>query len=295
MRALTTFALLASSGCSMDYGLTSGTKDPAGADDTDLAMAIDTDGAGSPDTDDSDAASPDTLPDDTDVVPVASAPIYAQTRDTLFTVDPQTGAVTEVAKFTTGGNALDGVEDIAIDAQGRLFGGDRGAKSGGPYTLYRIDPTSAVATPVCTVTVEPTALTFTSSGLLVAAGAGLLTTIDVDGGCDMEVLFQKAGWDTSGDVVGLPDGLLYWTIRGTNSDVLVTVDPVTKQEHVIGDIGFERLYGVGYDQGQGRLYGFSATGDVIEINSSTGAGSLLTQDASRAWWGATTNPVVWTP
>ncbi len=295
MRAWTKFALLATTGCSMDYGLTSGTKDPTGGDDTDLAYVIDTDGDPAVDTDDSDPPSPDTLPEDTDVVPVASAPIYAQTRDTLFTVDPSSGAVTEVAKFSSGGKAIDGMVDIAIDAQGRLFGGDRGAKSGGPYTLYRIDPTTAESTPICTVTVEPTALTFTSSGLLVAAGAGTLTTIDVDGGCDMEVLFEKSGWDTSGDVVGLPDGLLYWTIRGTTSDVLVTVDPVTKAESVKGDVGFERLFGVGYDQGQGRLYGFSASGEVIEINASTGAGSLLTQDATRAWWGATTNPVVWTP
>ena len=295
MRAWTTFALLATSACAMDYGLTSGPKDPTAGDDTDAAYAIDTDGDPAADTDDSGAASPDTLPDDTDAVPVASAPIYAQTRDTLFTVDPQTGAVSEVAKFTSAGKAIDGMVDIAIDAQGRLFGGDRGAKSGGPYTLYRIDPTTAVSTPVCTVTVEPTALTFTSSGLLVAAGAGTLTTIDVDGGCDMEVVFEKAGWDTSGDVVGLPDGLLYWTIRGTGSDVLVTVDPVTKQQHTKGDVGFERLYGLGYDQGQGRLYGFSADGDVVEVNPSTGDGTLLTQDANRAWWGATTNPVVWTP
>ena len=128
-----------------------------------------------------------------------------------------------------------------------------------------------------------------------AVGDRVVLRTHVDGGCDMEVLFEKTGWDTSGDVVGLPDGLLYWTIRGTTSDVLVTVDPVTKAESVKGDVGFERLFGVGYDQGQGRLYGFSASGEVIEINASTGAGSLLTQDATRAWWGATTNPVVWTP
>ena len=51
---------------------------------------------------------------------------------------------------------------------------------------------------------------------------------------------------------------------------LVTVDPVTKAESVKGDVGFERLFGVGYDQGQGRLYGFSASGEVIEIQDDNG-------------------------
>jgi len=225
-------------------------------------------------------------------VPVADAAIYANTRDSLYEVDPVTGATTLIGRFMDGGTAVDGMVDIAIDHRGRLFGGDRGRSVGGPYSIWRIDPTTAVADLVCTVSVELVALAFTSDGTLVAGGGTDLVTIDVDNGCGTSLLYRGA-WETSGDIVGLPDGLLYWTVRGDDTDVLVVVDPRTRLSGERGPVSFERLFGLGYDEVAGRLYGFSATGDIVEIVPSTGAGSLLARTATSLWWGATTNPVVW--
>jgi hypothetical protein len=242
----------------------------------------------------------ETVPEETDVpddvvdeeTPAATAPVYANTRDSLYEVDPATGVTTLIGPFTDNGSVVDGMVDIAIDNRGRLFGGDRGPGPDGPYGIWRIDPSDANSYLVCTVDVELVALAFTSDGVLVAGGGTDLVTVDVDNGCDTDLLYRGT-WETSGDIVGLPDGLLYWTVRGDDSDELVVVDPRTRLSGFRGVISFDRLYGLGYDEQEARLYGFSANGDIVEIVPADGEGSLLAADAATPWWGATTNPVVW--
>lgn len=207
-------------------------------------------------------------------------------------MDPATGVTTLIGPFTDNGAVVDGMVDIAIDNRGRLFGGDRGPGPDGPYGIWRIDPSDGNSYLVCTVDVELVALAFTSDGVLVAGGGTDLVTVDVDNGCDTDLLYRGT-WETSGDIVGLPDGLLYWTVRGDDSDELVVVDPRTRLSGFRGVISFERLYGLGYDEQEGRLYGFSANGDIVEIVPADGEGSLLAADGATPWWGATTNPVVW--
>jgi hypothetical protein len=88
----------------------------------------------------------------------------------------------------------------------------------------------------------------------------------------------------------LPDGWLYWATRGWGSDEIVRVDPGSGVIETIGPAGGDRLYGLGYEQGQ--LYGFSERGWIVSIDPATGAGTTVI-DAGTPWWGATTNPVVW--
>jgi hypothetical protein len=230
-----------------------------------------------------------------DDIPVARSPIYAHSSDTLYEVDPISGLATEIANFTLGATALEGIVDLAIDMQGRMYGGDRGERQGGPYNLYRIDPLTAEATWVCTTDQEMTALTFTSDGDLIAGGLDGLVTMDLTRNCRTTVLVQDDSLVTSGDVVGLPDGLVYWTVRGNDGDELFAVNPRTGSVTSKGDIRFDRLYGLAFDADEDKLYGFSSDGETVEIAWSNARSSLLDQTDGVAWWGATTNPVVWGP
>ena len=250
---------------------------------TDTAPPVDTD---------TDTDVPDDLKDDPPI-PVAVAPVYANTRDTLYEVDPTTGAVTMIGVFqTSGGAVVDGMVDIAIDMTGQLYGGV-GNVNDPDKVLYQIDPTTAVVTEVCRPPVVMYALTFTSEGLLVAGGSDTLHAISIENDCDFDLLVQVEGYETSGDLVGLPDGLLYWTIEGEDGDRLVSVNPETGAYTLRGDISFDRLFGLGFDESLNKLYGFSTDGEIVQIAPSNAGSGLVSQNLNLSWWGAATNPVVW--
>ena len=97
-------------------------------------------------------------------------------------------------------------------------------------------------------------------------------------------------YETSGDLVGLPDGYLYWTVLGGTNDELVRVDPVTGAAFWVGAVAGSRLFGLGYDDG--TLYAFSSDGSILSIDPTTAATTVVSSDTT-SWWGATTNPVVW--
>jgi len=238
---------------------------------------------------------PDVIPDDTDddvdpddlPIPVASAPLYAQTSGELFEVDPSTGDITSLGGFRTeDGTEVTGIVDIAIDLEGRLFGGTFD-------TLYRIDPETAEVVPRCDWVGEPPfALAFTSQGELVAGAGSEIRLIDVDT-CRDSVLVDSRDFETSGDLVGLPDGYLYWSVRGGRDqpDELVRIDPESGRTEWIGVIGFQKLFGMAYFDD--RLYGFADDGSMVRITPDSGSSFLLGLANDKRWYGATTNPVLW--
>ena len=226
------------------------------------------------------------IPQDTgleDPTPVAEAPVYANSSDSLFEVDTNTGETHFVANFWSDDGSLRNFVDIAIDLNGRMYGGTYD-------TLYRIDPTNGYSTRICRPPVEMTALTFTSDGVLVAGGADRISTVDVNT-CTSEILLSDSYWETSGDLVGLPDGFLYWTVVGENGDDLIKLDPNSGMTQWVGETGYDELYGLGYDNGD--LLGFSARGNIVAINPSKAISVLQSTTQSISWWGATTNPVIW--
>jgi hypothetical protein len=213
---------------------------------------------------------------------IATAPVYANTSDELFEIDPATGARTSVGRFHDGGGSVDGMVDIAIDLDGHLYGGTFDA-------LYRIDAGSAAVTLVCATDLAPYALAFTSDGVLFAGAGTEIVEVDVDT-CRETTLVSDGGYSTSGDLVGLPDGYLYWTVLDGSTDGLVRVNPQNGALLYVGSVGEAQLFGLGYDQGQ--LYGFSSNGSIVRIDPADGSTSLVFADTT-SWWGATTNPVVW--
>lgn len=238
-------------------------------------------------------ASPPTLipeePDDPPV-PVAEEPVYANTSDTLYTVEPLTGDRTEIAQFrTASGTVVEQMLDIAIDHEGRVYGGTFDA-------LYRIDPVTAQVEKVCDTDIEFMGMAFTPNGDLLAAGDTIIKRVDLDS-CNSTPVVFNTPYETSGDLVGLPDGFLYWTVwEEDNADGLVRIDPNTWQITYLGTIPVGRLFGLGYAEDQ--LFGFSSNGQTASIMPGQNVNGyvdtlVLHNEPTVSWWGATTNPVAW--
>ena len=139
---------------------------------------------------------------------------------------------------------------------------------------------------------DTTALTFTSAGELFIGTENTLQILDIDT-CSLRSLIEESTYETSGDIVGLPDGYLYWSVRGgwDQDDQLVRVNPSTGEEAWIGHLGESRLYGMGYANEE--LFGFSGSGTIVGVDPETGHSQEVEQYEDFSWWGATTNPVVW--
>ncbi|MCB9679547.1 MAG: hypothetical protein H6737_30860 [Alphaproteobacteria bacterium] len=232
--------------------------------------------------------------EDTDVppdVPVADAPVYANTSTDLFTVDPVTGQRDLIGSFhTAAGASVSQMTDIAIDHEGQVFGGTFDA-------LYQIDPTTAQVEKICDTDIEMMGLAFTPDGVLLAAGDTVIKRVDL-ADCSATPVVYNTPYETSGDLVGLPDGFLYWTVwEEETSDGLVRIDPQTWQVTYLGTIPVGKLFGLGYADDQ--LFGFSRNGETVSVYPGpAGAGGyvdaqVLSNDANVSWWGATTNPVAW--
>ena len=208
---------------------------------------------------------------------IATEFIYLNSENQLFSWNPGEGKVL-VGTFSDNSVRM---TDIAIDLDGNMYGI-------ASTELYRIDSQTAEVTYECSVDQYANGLTFISNGQLLAAGAGIFV-IDLDT-CLTTVISTGSGYQTAGDVVGLPGERLFWTVNGSAGDGLVEVNPNTGESTLIGYLGIDSLWGVGY--ADGLLYGFSSTGDAVVIDPDT-ANVLAVENISGVWWGATTNPVRW--
>jgi hypothetical protein len=215
----------------------------------------------------------------------AREPVYVHTGDTLFSFDPRTRQIVPVAQFRDRSGPITNMVDIAIDRSGVLFGGTLDQR------IFTIDPTSGACRFLFEVNDRPNGLAVLPDGRLVVAG-DRVSIVEPRNGQVIEVLVDRGREVTSGDLVGLPDGMLYWTVRGAagEGDVLVRLDPRTRRTTRLGATGTTKLFGVGY--ADGVLYGFSADGDTVELDPQSGAVVRRGMLDGR-WYGATTNPVLW--
>jgi len=222
----------------------------------------------------------DEVPPEEPPVDAPDEPVYLHTGETLYSWNPSTGILGIVGNFAlTDGTPVDAITDIAIDGVGRFYGVSYD-------TLYGINGYTAEVWPIAPLDTPLFGLTCTSDGKLVGGGDGLVEIDTITGA--ITTLVPEGRYQTSGDLVGLPDGLLYWAVR--EGDDLVVVDPVSGVTVPRGEIGVTSIYGLGY--AYGALYGFTEAGTAIEIDPTTGE-VLNTRSLPGAWWGATTNPVLW--
>jgi hypothetical protein len=125
---------------------------------------------------------------------------------------------------------------------------------------------------------NPNALGFGPDGTLYtlaehdAAGSNGLFTVDPTTGDETFLTDLPFGYVASGDlaVVGRT---LYATVAGGSEDELTTIDLDTLEGTVIGPIGFACVWGLAAYGG--TLFGFTCNGDIIQIDSSSATGTLV--------------------
>jgi outer membrane protein assembly factor BamB len=212
----------------------------------------------------------------------AAAPIYVNTGESLYTWDIDAKTASWIGRFETlDGVGLSDMVDIAIDSEGALYGAIG-------TTLYRIDAEDARCEADRSLSTSGTGLTFAGDGRLVVAG-GALVAVDLGTGVEEE-LVADGTWATSGDVVGVPEGTLEWSVRGDGGDTWVSVDPSLGVATERGAVGASSLWGVAY--AEGTVFAFSGDGYVYTVDPATGAGTFVV-DAALSFYGAATNPVTW--
>ena len=112
--------------------------------------------------------------------------------------------------------------------------------------------------------------------------------LDPATGATLQELVPPGQYTTSGDIIALPDGYLYWSVTG--GDALVRIDPVSGGLTLIGNVGAPGIFGLAW--AYGTLYGFTNDGNFLEIDPAT-AQVVSTAAIGATYWGAATNPVLW--
>ena len=280
-------AMLLLGGCSDVWGntddLSPADDDSAGDDDT----AADDDTAGDDDTaDDDDMADDDDTGDD-DADPPPSGYMYAHTDSELFEVLPTAPyALTPLGSFI--GNLPNwGFTDFAIDTTGTMYASSFDA-------IYQVAPATLQVTLIATLAGGTlNSLTALADGTLLAGSQDRIYRVDPVS-ASVTMYGTIPGWHFAGDMVGLPDGLLYCLVQTVpdyaSPTTLIVFDPADGSIVEKGPTGYGAMYGVGY--AEDKLFGFNDQGQILEINRVTGAASVVSS-AFEPFWGAATNPTRW--
>ena len=141
--------------------------------------------------------------------------------------------------------------------------------------LLKIDVASGAITVVGSLGVgDMNALTFDKNGNLYGAGnGGAFYTVNKATGAASNV--GPMGFFSSGDLAFTADGTLYaaGTLDPFGPDSLIRIDLGTGKGTAVGSIGFNLVFGLNV---QGSvLYGLTSAGQLLTINTSTGAGTLV--------------------
>jgi hypothetical protein len=212
--------------------------------------------------------------------------VYAHTASTLYKVNPDTLAVTEVGNFNWGPVISDQMTDIAIDKNGTMIGVS--------FTrVYRVDPSNAATTLLSSQLARSfNGLSFVPADQLGMTGDDILVgTQNADGkvfrvdpmtGAATEV-GNMGSYMSSGDLVGIANFGTVQTVVGS-TDVLARLAQTTFAATPIGSgTGFSKIYGVAFFKG--KVYGFCEGGAFVLIDPNTGAATMVS-NAGIAWWGA---------
>ena len=256
-----------------------------------------------------------TKPPSDDPLPDGGKPpgrVFAHTADTLYLFEPLSKTLTELGKFDCLDSG-DEVIDIALDKTSTMYATSFGgflnvrpvASGDGTVHCSYIKkgsgyPNSLGFVPIGTV--DPT-----KEALVGYAPDGLDATkyvrIDVDTGAvtpignlnppDAATIFQS-----SGDVIGLSrfvnGNRAVLTVKPGNggdaatTDSLAEIDPATGAlKQVFPETGHKNLFGLGQWAGNG--YAFDETGEIVQIEMTTGKATVVPATADGGvhnWYGA---------
>ena len=233
-----------------------------------------------------------------EVDPLGLGHVYAISAEALYRVDRDTLALTKVGDFS--GPELPGLMiDIAIDRYGRMFG--LGYQEGAVYSIQRIDPATAQTTHLSSMAdlgmnglAFVPAATFGLSGneLLVATNGydDRLFRIDLATGAVTQLGYMGDTFRATGDLVSITGIGTFITVVGSprlpfGGDRLVRLLAPTVAAVLVGNgIGFDRVWGLTY--AKGRLLGFTYEGEILTIDPTTGAGTLVMSGTPDLWGAA---------
>lgn len=201
----------------------------------------------------------------------------AQAFTLITTSDRQIGSVDAQTVRFTGLLAGQSYTDIALNRQGDLWGSTFG-------TLFQIDLANQQQRQVGGFGASINGLGFSDQDELYATGGSNFYQVDLTNG-QATVLGNHAAFQSSGDLVFDPvQQRFFATSRaGNGSDRLFAFD-LTGGAIEIGDIGFNRVYGLFFEEGV--LYGHTSDRQQLTIDLNTGQGQFqqsLTGLSSEVW------------
>lgn len=211
--------------------------------------------------------------------------VFAHSNHTLYRINLATKALEVVGPFNAPnvGTAEDVMTDLAVSPDNTVWVVSH-------TTLYKADPFDGHVTRVSALGdcgQDNVALSFTPDGALyVADFKGAFCRIDSTSQnptvTSLGLLPNNYG--VSGDLVTVGDGTMFASAyllsdasgTGTQNDnVIVKLNPLTREVTRLGASGFPRLYGLSY--AQGKIFGFThdGSGRVVTIDPVTGVGTLF--------------------
>lgn len=238
----------------------------------------------------------DPFPDDANRPGLVNAnTVYAHTSSDLFYLGIKQLEVFHVGRFRFPSGTIDGrMTDIAVDRYGVMWGI-------GFSDVFIINPITGECWRMAALPQEFNGLTLIPRGVL-GTESDVLVGVSNAGGWWRLDLVQGAGgpqvttsllgqyggtWTSSGDAFSIEGvGTFASVKRGTfSTDDLVEVDPKTGLvTRVVGPLGsYGSVWGLaGWAN---RVYGFDESGDIFEIELSTGT-LIAKKSTNHAWWGA---------
>lgn len=241
--------------------------------------------------------------------PPTNSRIYVNTQDELYYVDPgESDDLVLIGAFTGPCTSDSGFYDIAVDEGGALLGISA-------LGLYQVDTETAACTQAFQFPQDSPhffSLSYVKGvdpaepavDKLIAASVeeGEWVLINYPGDIISDIFvhlghydFPDLAWLSSGDIVSIQvdwtEYMTYATLKcpsytdpGCESDWLAEIDPENGDARLIGETGYQQIFGLGY--WGDRVYGFTNDGDYITIDVDTGVGTLVQSFPALSFWGA---------
>ncbi len=181
-----------------------------------------------------------------------------------FLRGPLTGTVVNIGPLRTASGSVD-LTDVALTSSGALYGVDYGSN------LYRVDTATALATLIGPLGAGVNGLVVSPEGTPYASNGYELYTVSLTSGSATAV--GVMGYASSGDLAFAPDGTLFMAAEGGPKDSLVKLSLNTANGTLIGSIGQGAVYGLA--ESYGTLFAATASGELLTVDPSTGASTVL--------------------
>jgi murein DD-endopeptidase MepM/ murein hydrolase activator NlpD len=199
----------------------------------------------------------------------------------IYVVDAEDGTATLI-----GMTGVHDITDIALSSNNILYGITFN-------NLVRIDPYNGQGTNIgSTGFANLSALVTSPNGLIYAATSndGRFIRIDENTGNGTLLGFFGSGLASSGDMAYDSSGELFATVMKTGfaTDWLASINPTNGSATLIGDTGFDEVWGLSFKDG--ILYGVTSGGQLIRIDPITGSGTKVGTKANVIYGGLTTTP-----